>query len=151
MSYVQKTLSKDEEIKLIVRPHWCNYLFSFCVIFLGVVSVLGYFANNPETDNALKMGVFFLVWGGYLFLRIYFMEMVATNKRVIYRKGLITRFTREIRNSKVESIEVKQGLLGLILGYGTIVFSGTGSSSMCFYFVKKPMEVRMQLENIINN
>ena len=79
------------------------------------------------------------------------MEMVVTNRRVIYRKGLITRFTREIRNSKVESIEVKQGLFGLILGYGTIVFSGTGSSSMCFYFVKKPMEVRMQLEDIINN
>lgn len=39
MSYVEKTLSKDEEIKEIVKLHWFNYLFTSVLALIALFLV----------------------------------------------------------------------------------------------------------------
>ena len=46
-------------------------------------------------------------------------EIVVTNRRVVYKRGFISRFTREMNMEKIESVAVDQTLLGRLRGHGT--------------------------------
>jgi uncharacterized membrane protein YdbT with pleckstrin-like domain len=75
---------------------------------------------------ALVLGVMAL----YLLLRAWIArtttELVATDRRIVYKRGLIRRYTAEMNMEKVESVLVEQGILGRIFNYGTITVRGTG-------------------------
>lgn len=72
-------------------------------------------------------------------------EFVKTNQRFIAKTGLFRHTTFEMKNSRVESIVVHQGLIGRILGYGTLTLCGTGATRIRIQFVVKPFEFRQQI------
>ena len=153
MSYVTRNLSKDEEILENIKLHWINYIV---VGFLSVIAFLSLIAYM--LDSALKketVFVFFVLflwcWVFYDFLKLYTTERIITNKRVIYKTGIISVKTEELKNSKVESIEIKQTILGRILDYGTIEFSGTGTSKVYFDNVDSPAAVKTKIDDIIGD
>ena len=53
-------------------------------------------------------------------------EFGVTNKRLILKTGVIKRQTYETQVSKIERVNVEQGVLGRMFGYGTITVSGSG-------------------------
>jgi hypothetical protein len=69
-------------------------------------------------------------------------EMVVTNRRVIVKRGWIARRTIELRLSKVESAQVRQGIFGRMLGYGSVSVIGTGGTRETFGFVADPLGFR---------
>lgn len=69
-------------------------------------------------------------------------EFAVTNKRIIIKTGFISRNTFEMNHSKIESINVNQSILGRILGYGTIVIMGTGSTREPFDRIRDPLAFR---------
>jgi uncharacterized membrane protein YdbT with pleckstrin-like domain len=48
--------------------------------------------------------------------------------------------------SKIENVELKQSLMGRILGYGEIVISGTGSGRTTLSKIANPIEVKKAIE-----
>src|SRR5262249_28664278 len=69
-------------------------------------------------------------------------EFAVTNRRLIIKLGLISRRTVELNLSRVESIEVHQGVLGRLLDYGTISVNGTGGTIESFNAIAHPLEFR---------
>jgi len=69
-------------------------------------------------------------------------ELAMTNKRVISKKGFIRRDTSELKLSKLETIEIKQSVLGRILGFGKIICIGTGGSETFIDNIDHPLEFR---------
>ncbi|MDD4355643.1 MAG: PH domain-containing protein [Smithellaceae bacterium] len=69
-------------------------------------------------------------------------ESAITNKRIMIKTGFISPNTFEMSHSKIESINVIQSVPGRILGYGTIVVMGTGSTRDPFVFIRDPLEFR---------
>jgi uncharacterized membrane protein YdbT with pleckstrin-like domain len=69
-------------------------------------------------------------------------EFVITNKRVIIKVGLISRRTLEMNLNKIETINVNQGILGRMLGYGTIVIIGSGGTKESFNGISDPLTFR---------
>ena len=129
--YLSKTLSSNEEIKYKARMHWINYiipLFTVVVLFWTVI---------------------FLIVGIIVLLRLLKTEMVCTTKRVIFKTGIIAVKTDELRNNKIESISMRQGIWGRILGYGDIIFTGTGNQMIVFKAVKSPVKTKSCFEQII--
>lgn len=150
MSYVEGTLSKDEEIKEVVKLHWINYVITVFLILFAILIVCAYIS----APNKEGMGIWvclFVWWPVYDFLRLYTTEMVVTNKRVICRKGIIGVKTEELKYQKIESVEIKQSILGRIFGYGTLWFSGTGSSKVKFENIEDPWTIKSRVETIIGN
>ena len=49
--------------------------------------------------------------------------------------------------SKVETVEIKQGILGRILGYGSVIVTGTGSSNVVISKVSNPIDVKKKIDN----
>ena len=68
--------------------------------------------------------------------------MAFTNKRVIAKFGFISRKTIELNISKVESIQVNQGILGRIFNYGTLIVSGAGNPQAPIPGISDPMAFR---------
>ena len=77
--------------------------------------------------------------------------MVVTNKRVICRKGLLELQTHELKNSKIEGINVSQSIIGRVLDYATISFSGVGTAQVEFKAVISPFATKKQIETIIKD
>src|SRR5262249_48655634 len=69
-------------------------------------------------------GLFFWIAA---WIRMRTTELAVTNRRVIAKFGLIRRDTIEIQVGRIESVQVHQGVMGRILGFGTVIFSGAGT------------------------
>ena len=69
-------------------------------------------------------------------------EIVVTDRRVIFKRGLLARHTVEMNVSKIETVDVEQGLAGRIWGYGTLLIRGTGSGFEPLVGVGSPLRIR---------
>ena len=69
-------------------------------------------------------------------------ELAVTDHRVIFKRGLVSRYTIEMARSKVESVDVQQSIGGRIFNYGTILVRGTGGSLEPFPNIEDPLRLR---------
>jgi uncharacterized membrane protein YdbT with pleckstrin-like domain len=69
-------------------------------------------------------------------------ELAVTERRVIAKFGLIRRDTIEIKVERIESVQVNQSVMGRLLGFGTIVFSGAGTPQLTVPDIADPLEFR---------
>lgn len=124
-SYIEGALIKDE--KVIYTGHIS--LWSLApLIALGLLTV-GFFG----------LGLIFWIMA---FIRYMTTELAFTNKRVIAKFGFISRQTIELNISKVESIQVNQGILGRIFDYGTLIIAGAGNPQAPIPGISDPMSFR---------
>lgn len=86
----------------------------------------------------------------YEFLRLKSTEQGVTNKRVILKTGIISRSTQEMKLKSIETVEISQGILGRIFGFGTIRITGRGISNFAFKGIDDPMSVKRQIESVSN-
>jgi uncharacterized membrane protein YdbT with pleckstrin-like domain len=75
-------------------------------------------------------------------------ELVLTDRRIITKRGVISRDTVEMNLAKVESVHVNQSLLGRILNYGDVTVVGTGASLEPLFGIARPLELRRKLGEI---
>jgi uncharacterized membrane protein YdbT with pleckstrin-like domain len=67
---------------------------------------------------------------------------VVTDRRVIFKRGLLSRHTVEMNVGKIETVDVEQGLAGRIWGYGTLLIRGTGAGFEPLVGVGSPLRIR---------
>jgi PH (Pleckstrin Homology) domain-containing protein len=69
-------------------------------------------------------------------------ELAVTSKRTVAKFGFISRHTMEMNLSKIETIQVKQSLLGRMFDYGSLIISGAGIPQEPIPGIGQPMEFR---------
>jgi uncharacterized membrane protein YdbT with pleckstrin-like domain len=119
-SYVDSTLLDGESVVYETELHW--------IIFLSLRGIFTLFIA-PLVDR----------WTS---------EFAITSKRIVIKVGLISRHTVEMNLSKIESVNVDQGIMGRILGYGTITVIGTGGTRESFQNIANPVEFRRQFQQV---
>jgi uncharacterized membrane protein YdbT with pleckstrin-like domain len=77
-------------------------------------------------------------------------EFAVTNKRVIFKVGVLKRRTQEMFLEKIESVNVDEGLLGRALDYGTVAIRGTGGTLEPFRNISHALEFRRQVQEQIS-
>jgi uncharacterized membrane protein YdbT with pleckstrin-like domain len=146
MSYVQRVLQPGETLVYATRLHWLVYARAGFLLAAALVS-----AGLAQMRSDLPLP--FLVLAGLLAalaaidgiaaaLRRATTELAVTNHRVIYKRGIVGRYTIEMARSKVESVDVLQSLTGRVLNYGTVLVRGTGGSLEPFRTVEDPLRFR---------
>jgi len=141
MGYVDSNLLPNEQVTYRARLHRIIYLLPVCVLIVAiVVAITGYGLL------ALGLGLIGLVLLVPPWIRSISSEFAVTNKRVLVKVGLVRRHSLELLLQKVEGIGVDQGILGRILGYGTITVSGTGGTREAFRMIARPLEFRRQVQ-----
>lgn len=149
MAYYHKVLQTDETVREVGRLHWSIYLPSvlFAVIAIALAIVGTWVVvEQPERNYCYYAAVAVAVITVLLFLREWLRrlstEIVVTNRRVIYKRGLLSRFTAEMNISRIETVDVMQSILGRIFNYGTIVVRGTGAGIEPLRGVGHPIRLR---------
>jgi uncharacterized membrane protein YdbT with pleckstrin-like domain len=109
-----------------------------------------YMADNKNLSLALAIAAVIFALLGLssalrTFIRRWTTELAVTDRRVIYKEGLIARRTLEMNRSRVESVDVYQTILGRILGYGTITLRGTGGSLEPMHTIDDPLTFRSHI------
>lgn len=147
MSYIEQTLANDEKIEVVAELHWFAYIKAFTIAFVAFVFVIFSLIYDM---SILLFGFITVLLALYYFLLIKTTEMVVTNKRVICKVGIISIKTEELKNKKIEAIEMKQNLFGRIFDYGNICFSGTGTSKVKFVCVSRPHQIKNNIDSIVD-
>ena len=114
MRYVNSVLIAGEEVIYRAKLHWKIYFTPQALLSLWLLPLI-----KQSTS-----------------------EFVITGKCIIIKTGFISRNTLEMNLTKIESVNVDQGILGRILGYGTITIIGTGGTKESFHDISKPLLFR---------
>lgn len=130
-TYITDSLSTDEQIEQLFSVHWFSWAF---VWFLVIIS--------PFT-----LGIT-LLWAIYKALCLKTLEQGVTNKRVVFKEGIISRKTEEMKLSSIETVEIKQSILGRIFGFGSVHVTGRGISDVVFPNIDDPMAVKKAIDNL---
>jgi uncharacterized membrane protein YdbT with pleckstrin-like domain len=130
VSYVNSVLQPGERVVVTGRLHWIVYWHGIVLLVLGVV-LLGWERASGAGNLLIEItAVIFVVLVGISFVHAWFLrwttEIAVTDRRVIFKRGFITRHTVETNMDKVASVDVDQGILGRILDYGTVHVVGAG-------------------------
>jgi uncharacterized membrane protein YdbT with pleckstrin-like domain len=147
MAYYTKVLQPSENVKYIGGLHWTIYRDAILFCILAVASLIAYFSlSGDQAFVALVVAGFFVLLAVVSFARSWFVrvttEIVVTDKRIIHKVGWIARRTEEINVTKVETVDVSQGVMGRIFGYGTVLIRGIGGSWEPLRRVASPLELR---------
>lgn len=73
-------------------------------------------------------------------------EIAVTNKRMICKQGLIARHVTEMSVDRVEGVNVYQGILGRIFGYGSLIVRGMGVGEVHLPPIEQPIAFRQAIE-----
>ncbi len=130
MSYIDKTLSDGESVVERFRFHWVVWLPMAGWLLLAI----------PTLGITLVLAL-------YEYLRLRCTEQGVTDKRVIFKKGIISRQTEEMRLGSIETVEITQSIPGRILGFGTVEVTGRGVSDVIFRKMDAPIRVKRAIEN----
>lgn len=147
MKYIDKNLIHGEHIIYRTRLH--PIIFFWPVIFLAGFIICLIF--NKADWAFLGMLCLPLALLTFIIKLVSYKtsEFGITNNRVIVKLGFVRRKSVEISLSKIESIIVRQTILGRIIGYGTVVVGGVGGLKEPFRFISKPITLRKIIQEII--
>lgn len=149
MSYLQQVLRADETLALACRLHWIVFVRSLGLLALALVLFL--FGTGWNGDSPVHLGfqyaaaVCLLLAPFYAltaWVRWYTTEIAVTDRRVIYKRGLISRRSIEMNVSKIETVDVEQGPLARVLDYGDVIIRGTGGTFEPLRGVVSPIRLR---------
>jgi uncharacterized membrane protein YdbT with pleckstrin-like domain len=148
MAYYTKVLHPDERVLAVGRLHWSIYRHSLLLLLAALVALVGSFwAPQPDMPAAVRVVAAGVAVIGLLTLiatsiRRRGTEIVVTDRRVIFKRRILSRHTVEMNVSKIETVDVEQSLTARMLGYGTLMIHGTGADIEPLQRIDRPLAIR---------
>jgi uncharacterized membrane protein YdbT with pleckstrin-like domain len=144
MSYYEKVIQPGETLRHVGTLHWIIYVRATLILLVAAVVFVWYLYDGTATIGTVAL-VITLIWllamlGAWI--RRLTTEIVVTDRRIIYKTGLISRRTVEMNMTKVETVDVVQSIPGRMFDYGTILIRGVGSSYEPLRQIAHPLPMR---------
>ena len=149
MGYVERHLLPGERVLYKTRLHWVLFAKPVLVALAGaILAVLLRQVQDPPWLWMIggALALVGLIWSFVHYVEVMTSEFAVTTSRLIFKVGLISRYTTELLLSKVESIGVQQGLVGRVLNYGDLTVTGTGGAREVFHRVRDPIGFRNHVQ-----
>jgi uncharacterized membrane protein YdbT with pleckstrin-like domain len=157
VGYQDNVLAGDEQVVLHRHPHWKRLIGAVLVLLLTSVAaafVAGY-VNTLAWDVTAKNVIFLVIGGiwpvlvGWLtvwpFLTWWTTHFVITDRRVMFRHGLVTRAGIDIPLARINSVEFRHGLLDRIVRTGTLVIESAAQDPLEFHDIPRVEHVHSLL------
>ena len=129
-----------------------------CKMFDQAIAQLG---PGPHTRHTLPPAINFLIfvpvvlilgigltvtWIAYLTS-----EVTVTDRRLVFRTGVITRSSGELPLENVESLFITEPLLGRLLNYGTVTVTSVGGQKFPLAYIRSPQRFYSLLQEAVNS
>jgi uncharacterized membrane protein YdbT with pleckstrin-like domain len=134
MGISAKLLGEDEHVVTSTRTHWKALIVPFLVLL--VIVAAGSFLAGMIPDGSWQdvgriaiavvgLGLF-AIWVLKPFLDWFFATYTLTNRRLITRRGILSRSGRDIPLMRINDVSYEHGIIDRILGCGTLVIESAG-------------------------
>ena len=157
MGYPENVLAADEQVVLHRHPHWKRLIGP--VLILMVATALAAFGagyvNQTDweptaaTSCCSSSRAVWLVVIGWLtvwpFLNWWTTHFVITDRRVMFRHGLLTRSGIDIPLARINSVEFRHGLLDRMLRTGTLIIESASQDPLEFHDIPRVERVHSLL------
>ena len=137
----------DSNIVYQARLHWILFFWPATLLCFAVF--IGMRVGQLR-EVANFVAVFALLWGLMVWVTYHFSSLTIKKKQVILCTGILVRKTLDIPLNKIESIDIRQSLLGSLLRYGSLVITGTGGSRQFVNYISKPLTCRRYIEQLMH-
>ena len=149
MRYVRRVLQPGETIVYSTKLHWIVYLWAIFLLIICLALAIAAWSQADKQNISLALAIAAAIFALLAlssafraFIRRTTTELAITDRRVIYKTGLIARHTVEMNRRQVESVDVNQSVPGRMIGYGTIIVRGTGGSLEPMRQIDSPLTFR---------
>jgi uncharacterized membrane protein YdbT with pleckstrin-like domain len=144
VGYPENVLADDEQVVLHRHPHWKRLIGPVLVLLVAsavaafVAAVVNRTDWNPTAKNVifLVIGMIWLVVVGWLTLWPFFSwwttHFVITDRRVMFRHGLLTRSGIDIPLARINSVEFRHGLIDRMVRTGTLIIESASQDPLEF-------------------
>jgi uncharacterized membrane protein YdbT with pleckstrin-like domain len=157
VGYPDNVLAADERVALHRHPHWKRLIGPVLVLFV-VTALAGVglgWVNTTDWEPTARtivmavIGVVWLVIVGWLvlwpFLNWRTTHFVITDRRVMFRHGLVTRSGIDIPLARINSVEFRHGLLDRMLRTGTLIIESASQDPLEFHDIPRVEQVHSLL------
>ncbi len=116
-----------------------------------ILTTDSWIASIRKLHPIIKVGVLVVfVYSLYRFAHIMVVrattEIAVTSSRVIYKRGMISRYVAEININRIEGINVFQSFWGRVFNYGRLVIRGLGVGEVILPPIADPLTFRKAIE-----
>ncbi|MGC4174970.1 PH domain-containing protein [Demequina sp.] len=142
MGYPEDHLAAGENIIVNARPHWKRLIGSGLLFLVGtglaifLYSLLGPEDSTTNTVLTILIVVGWLVvaviWGFIPFIRWFTTHFVITDRRIMFRTGVITRQGIDIPMARINSVQFRHGLIDRAFKTGTLVIESASDDPLEF-------------------
>lgn len=138
----------EQHVVYQARLHWILFLWPFLFLLFGL-----WFSFSIPSFR--EMGLFAVLiavaWGLLVWLTYQFSSLTIKKKQVILRTGILVRQTIDIPLTKIESIDIRQSIMGSLFQYGSLLITGTGGTRQSMGYVAKPLTCRRHIEQLMHH
>jgi uncharacterized membrane protein YdbT with pleckstrin-like domain len=176
MDYIRQSLGEDEELVHVAHFHWFYTLSALFNIFFGVgfaiAIIVGAILVQPHLPHFLQSEIppdagwlelvrsvspgikiiafMVLAFGLLRYAQMMIVkattEIAVTNKRLVYKRGLVARYVGEMNIDRIEGVNVLQGVWGRIFNYGRVMVRGMGVGEVVLPSIEDPLKFRKAIE-----
>ena len=181
MMYIRQSLAPGEELIHIAHFHWIYTLQAIFSVIIGIGLciglILGVFYVQPMVpqivlsqapfDAGLLEKLMGLHPGMKIFVLLVFLmsllrfaqmmvvkattEIAITDRRLVYKRGLIARYVGEISTNRIEGVNVLQSFLGRLFGYGRVMVRGMGVGEVILPPIANPIRFRKAIDKAVHS
>ena len=157
MGYPDNVLAADERVVLHRHPHW-KRLIGPALVLLIVTAIAAFgagYVNQTDWERTARnvvlivIAVIWLVIIGWLtvwpFLNWWTTHFVITDRRVMFRHGLLTRSGIDIPLARINSVEFRHGVFDRILRTGTLIIESASQDPLEFHDIPRVERVHSLL------
>lgn len=157
MGYPDNVLAADERVVLHRHPHWKRLIGPVFALLLAT-AVAGFglgvvnHTNWEQTAKNIVMIVIAVIWLiliGWLtlwpFLNWRSTHFVITDRRVMFRHGVMTRAGIDIPLARINSVEFRHGLLDRVVRTGTLIIESASQDPLEFDDIPRVEQVHSLL------
>ena len=149
MKYIARSLGSSEAIVARARFHWL-YHFRAWLMFAAALGAVIYFLTAYRSLPVAAIFAILAIYAAASFIvPLRTTEIGLTNQRLIVKRGLLARHTSEMELWGIEALNLDQGVLGRIFGFGRINVQGTGDDSLSIPVIADPLDFRRAIESAI--
>jgi len=157
VGYPDNVLAKDEQVVLHRHPHWKRLVGPVLVFVIatGVAAFVIAIVHNahwPQTTTTVVDGVVSAIWLvliGWLtlwpLLSWVTTHFVITDRRVMFRHGVLTRSGIDIPLARINSVEFRHGLIDRMVRTGTLIIESASQDPLEFHDIPQVERVHSLL------
>jgi len=127
----------EEQILKVVHPamlgrHPFTFLIAWLCVIGGIFGGIALAAMNTMILSwislAIAVAAALFLWAWWF--KLQFKTLTITEKRSMYREGILSKFTNEVQHDDVRNIQLDQSFFHRLLGVGNIAISSSGQDTI---------------------